>query len=310
MAQRAQTAGEAGGTGLDPAVLDRLSGLALVARTVVEGFMAGHHRSPFRGSSAEFAQHREYVPGDELRRMDWKVFARSDRLVIKEFVEETTLNCHILLDKSESMGFGSLHWTKLDYARWCAAALAHLVLTSRDTAGLVLFDEAERVKVKPGNGASQKLAIFGALESARPEGKTSVGKVLSWLAGRLSRKGIVAVFSDFFDEPDEILDGMRALVHGGHEPILFQVLDPLEESFDIERLVRLDGMEATGVQKVDPKAIRQAYREELAAHNKELAKHARASSIDYVKLSTNADLGAALSTYLAHRMARARGGRR
>jgi uncharacterized protein (DUF58 family) len=242
--------------------------------------------------------------------MDWKVFARSDRLVIKEFVEETTLSCHILLDKSESMGFGSLPWTKLDYARWCAAALAHLVLSSRDTAGLVLFDEAERVKVRPANGAPQKLAILTALESARPEGKTSVGKVLSWLGGRLSRKGIVAVFSDFFDEPAEILAGMRQLVHAGHEPIFFQVLDPLEESFDIRRLVRLDGMEATGVQKVDPKSIRQAYKEELEAHNRELARHARASSIDYVKLSTGSDLGAALSTYLAHRMARARGGGR
>ena len=273
--------------------------------------MAGHHRSPFRGSSTEFAQHREYLPGDDLRRIDWQVFARSDRLVVKEFIEETNLVCHLLVDASRSRWpSGPSNWSKLDYARWCAAALAHLVLSARDTAGLVLFDEQERKRVRPGNGAAQQKGILEALESAEAEGPTSVGRVLSWLGGRLRRKGIVAVFSDFFDEPAQILEGMRRLVHGGHEPIFFQVLDPLEESFDIKRLVRLDGLEGAGVLKVDPKAIRQAYREEIEAHNKLLARHARALSIDYVKLSTGADLGAALSTYLAHRTARARGGGR
>jgi uncharacterized protein (DUF58 family) len=295
---------------LDPAVLDRLSGLSLVARTVVEGFMSGHHRSPFRGSSSEFAQHREYVPGDELRRLDWKVFGRSDRLVIKEFVEETTVSCHLLVDASESMAFGSLGWTKFDYARWCAAALAHLVLSSRDTAGLVLFDEKERKKVPPGNGEDQKRAILAALEEAQPGGPTGIGQVLNWIAGRLRRKGIVAVFSDFFDEPERIVEGLRRLKHGGHEPILFQVLDPLEESFEIHHLVRLDGLEALGSHKIDPKAIRAAYLEELQGHNRLLARHARSLSVDYVPISTQADLGAALSTYLAHRKARARGGRR
>jgi uncharacterized protein (DUF58 family) len=306
-AGRGAEAVPASGSPLDPALLDRLAGLSLVARTVVEGFLAGHHRSPFRGSSSEFAQHREYVSGDEIKRLDWKVFARSDRLVIKEFVEETTLNCHILVDQSESMAFGSTGWTKFDYARWCAAAIAHLVLSSRDTAGLVLFDDRERVKVPPANGALQKKVILDALEQANPEGPTSVGKVLSWLGGRLSRKGIVVVFSDFFDDPALILEGMQRLVHGGHEPIFFQVLDPLEESFDVDRLVRLEGLEGAGTLKVDPKAIRKAYREEIEAHNRELAHKARAQSVDYVKLLTAQDLGATLSTYLAHRTARARG---
>src|SRR5262245_29354323 len=191
--------------GLDPAVLDRLEGLALVARTVVEGFLSGHHRSPLRGSSAEFAQHREYVVGDELRRIDWKVFARSDRLVVKEMIEETTLACHLLVDGSESMAFSSLRWSKFDYARWCAAALAHLVISSRDTAGLVVFDQEERAKVPPASGERQLHAILTALEEARPGGPTGFGTVLSWLAGRLRRRGIVVVFSDFFDEPDKIV---------------------------------------------------------------------------------------------------------
>lgn len=295
---------------LDPAVLDRLEGLELVARTVVEGFMSGHHRSPLRGNSAEFAQHREYVPGDELRRLDWRVFARSDRLVIKEFFEETNLSCHLLLDASESMAFRSLDWSKFEYARWCVASIAHLVLTSRDTAGLVVFDEKERTKVPPKNGDEQERNIFAALEEAKAGGPTGVGQVLHWISTRLRRRGIVAIFSDFFDDPQKIVEGLRRLVHQGHEPILFQVLDPLEMSFDFDRLVRFDGLEQTGVLKIDPKAIRAAYLEEIQAHNQLLAKHARSLSIDYVQMSTRQGVDAALSTYLARRKARARGGRR
>ncbi|MCC7011501.1 MAG: DUF58 domain-containing protein [Planctomycetes bacterium] len=295
---------------LDPAVLDRLEGLELVARTVVEGLMSGHHRSPLRGSSAEFAQHREYVAGDELRRLDWKVFARSDRLVVKEMFEETTLACHLLVDASESMGFGSLSWSKLDYARWCAAALAHLVIGARDTAGLVVFDDKERSKVPPSTGERQKHAIWRMLEGTRAEGPTGVGDVLNWVAGRLRRRGIVSVFSDFFDDMDKIVEGLRRLAHDGHDAILFQVLDPLELRFQIEHLVRLDGLEGSGTIKVDPKAIRQAYVEEVAAHNRLLAHHAATLGFDYVQLDTRGSLEAALSTYLAHRKARARGGRR
>ena len=295
---------------LDPAILDRLSSLSLVARTVVEGFMAGQHRSSHLGSSVEFAQHREYSLGDELRRVDWRVFGRSDRLVVKQFVEEENLVCHLLLDASESMAYGSLAWTKLDYARWCAAALAHLVLSSRDTAGLVVFDEAYRAKVPPGNGAMQRKAILDALEVASASGRTSVGSVLKWVAPKLKRRGIVCLFSDFFDEPAEILAGIRLLRSGGHEPILFQILDPEEVSFGFESLLRLEGLEGTGVQKIDPRTIRQAYLEEIERHNTELARAARSLSVDFVQLRTSTPLEAALSTYLAHRMARARGGKR
>src|SRR5688572_6091661 len=295
---------------LDPAVLDRLAGLSLVARTVVEGYLSGQHRSPLRGNSAEFAQHREYVPGDELRRLDWKVFARSDRLVIKEFDEETSLDCHLLVDGSESMAFGSLAWTKFEYARWCAAALAHLVLQSRDTAGLVLFDEVERQKVPPKTGMGQEHDIVAALEAYRPAGKTKIGDVLFWLNGRLRRKGVVAIFSDFFDDLDKIVEGLRRLSYAGHEPILFQIVDPLELSFDIDYLVRLDGLEAAGVHKVDPKSLRAAYIQEFQAHQRALATGTRQLGVDYVKLTTSQDLGAALSTYLARRRARSRGGRR
>lgn len=295
---------------LDPAVLDRLSSLSLVARTVVEGFMAGQHRSPHRGSSVEFVQHREYAPGDELRRVDWQVFARSDRLVVKEYVEETNLTCHMLLDASESMAYGSLDWTKLDYARWCAAALTHLVLSVRDTAGLVVFDEGHRTKVPPGNGAAQLKAMLDTFEQAEPGGPTAIGDVLHWLGPKLSRRGVVAIFSDFFDDLDKIAGGLRRLVHSGHEPILFQVLDPQELTFDFGSFVRFDGLEGTGVHKVDPKAIRAAYLEEVERHNTTLAREARTLNLDLVPISTASPLDAVLSTYLARRLSRARGGRR
>lgn len=295
---------------LDPAVLDRLSGLELVARRAVEGFMSGVHASPQRGSSVEFAQHRAYAPGDELRKIDWKVFARSDRVVVKEYVEETNLSVNLLVDSSESMAFQSLEWSKFDYARWGAAALAHLVLTKRDTAGLVLFDDGMRTKVPPANGTPQEVAILTALEQATPGGPTAVGGVLQSLVPRLRNRGITAIFSDFFDEPEAILTGVRQLVHQGHEPILFQITDPLETSFDLDRLVKLQGLEALGDLKVDPNAIREAYLEEIKAHSAELAQRLRALSVDFVQVSTADPLDAVLSAYLAHRQARARGGAR
>jgi len=291
---------------LDPAVLDRISGLPLVARTIVEGFMAGHHRSPQKGSSVEFAQHRPYVPGDEIKKLDWQIFARSDRLVVKEFVEETNFSCHILVDASESMAYRSLSYSKFDYARWCAASLAHLVTQQRDAAGLVVFDSDIRDRVPPSNGAHQNSAIFSALERAEAAGTTGVGHVLNWIGGRLRQKGIVAIISDFFADPDQLVEGMRRLTHAGHEPILFQVLDPQELAFDFERLMRLDGLEQSGKLKIDPKAIRNAYREEITHHVEELKRHARALSCDFVSLTTSQPLDVVLSTYLARRAARAR----
>ncbi|MEW6072997.1 MAG: DUF58 domain-containing protein [Planctomycetota bacterium] len=291
---------------LDPAVLDRLAGLELVARTVVEGFMGGHHRSPHRGSSVEFAQHRQYVPGDELKRLDWRIFARSNRLVVKEFVEETNFGCHILVDASESMAFASREWSKLDYARWCAAALAYLVIGQRDAAGLVVFDADVRAKVPPSTGAHQRHEIVRALEGVEPRGATGVGGVLTWLAGRLSRRGIVAVFSDFFEDLDRLVEGIRRLTYAGHEPILFQVLDPQELDFGYERLLRLDGLEGLGRIKVDPKSLRAAYREAIGRHNATISHQARTHRLDHVPLTTATPVDVALSTYLARRTARAR----
>ncbi len=268
--------------------------------------MAGHHRSPLRGSSSEFAQHRAYVVGDELRRLDWKVFARTDRLVVKEFFEETTLDCHILVDASESMAFGSLAWTKFDYARWCAAALAHLVVAQRDTVGLVVFDAKERVKVPPASGEAQLNTIIAALQRARGEQTTAIGDVLHWIAGRLKRRGLLVVLSDFFDELAAVQAGIERLRHAGHEPILLQVVDPLELSFEIEHLVRFDGLEGLGSKRLDPRALRQAYREEFERHSQELGRKAQSLGLDFLRLDTAKPLDVALSAYLARRQAQLR----
>lgn len=296
-------------TALDPAVLDRLRGLELVARTAVEGFQSGVHRSPRRGSSAEFALHREYVPGDELRRLDWKIAARLDRLVVKEFEEESNLDCHIVLDQSASMRFASLRWSKLDYARWCAAALATLVLGNRDRAGLVLCADEVIAKVPPGSGDAQRAAILGELERARPAGETQLGKVLDWLATRLRRRGLVFVLSDFLDDPARIADGVRRLASLGHEPILAQVLDPAELSFDYDGLLQLEDLEGEARVRVDANALRAAYLEELEAHQRALRGAAHALGLDLLEIRTDAPLDAVLSAYLARRIARARGRR-
>lgn len=298
------------GNRFDPAVLDRLEQLSFVARTVVEGFMAGSHRSPRRGSSVEFAQHREYVPGDDPRYVDERIFARSNRLVVKEFVAETNFALHLLVDCSASMGFGSLAWSKFDYARWCTAALAYLVLAQRDTAGLVLFDEAARAKVPPGNGAGQAASIIASLEAATATGETRVGTVLQWLGTRLKNRGIVAVFSDFLDDPEVVLEGVRRLAIAGHEPILFQVLDPRELDFDYAGNLRLEDLEGPGRVQVDPKAIAQAYKEELEKHQNILRRGAAASGVDFLTLVTSSPVDVVLSAYLARRMARARDGGR
>ncbi|MHC4262576.1 MAG: DUF58 domain-containing protein [Planctomycetota bacterium] len=301
--------GSLGPSSLDPAVLDSLSKLSLVARTVVEGFMAGGHRSPHRGSSVEFAQHREYVPGDDLRYLDEKIYAKSDRLVVKEFVEETNFACHLLLDCSASMRFASLGWSKLDYARWAAAALAYMVLSQRDTAGLVLFDTKARDKVPPGNGAAQAASILGLLERAEGSGETGVGSVLDWIGSRLRQRGIVCILSDFLDDPERVIEGVRRLRVAGHEPILFQVLDPREIDFDFDGQLRLEGLEGGSPIKIDAKSLRQAYREEVERHEALLVEKTRAMGVDFVSMRTDEPLDVVLSTYLSARIARTRGGR-
>lgn len=294
----------------DPAILDALAGLDFVARTVVEGFLAGEHRSPRRGSSAEFAQHREYSPGDDLRHIDWRIFARSERLVVKEYIEESNLIANIVLDTSGSMAFtgngleGEPGWSKLDYACWVAAALGQLILGQRDVAGLVLFDTESHQVLPPAGGAPQRAALLKQLEATEPGGETKEGASLSQVVGHMPGRGIAIVISDFLGEVSEIFKGIETLISQGHEPVLIQVLHPRELDFDFDGHLRLQDLEGASDLKVDARVLRDAYIEEVKAHQDELQRRAAAYAVDFIPMQTDTGVDVALSRYLAIRSAR------
>lgn len=291
---------------LDPRVLDRIEGLDLKARLIVEGYISGLHRSPFRGFSVEFAEHREYVPGDDIRFLDWKVFGRSDRLYIKRYEDETNLEATLVVDVSASMTYQSAtnEHTKLDYARWAAAALAYLVTQQQDAVGLVLFDDRVRRTLPTGNNPLHLKNVIGALDTAAPTPGTAVGKALKEVADALRRRGLVLLFSDLLDDLKTVVAGLEALRHRGHEVLLFHVLDRDESTFPFERLTRFLDLEGPADVVADPEAIRAAYLAEVDDFQRRLRRACLANRIDYVPLDTSEPLGTTLSAYLARRAAR------
>jgi uncharacterized protein (DUF58 family) len=294
---------------LDPKVLDEVEGLELKARLVVEGYISGLHRSPFRGFSVEFAEHREYVPGDDIRFLDWKVFGRSDRLTIKRYEADTNLEATIAMDVSESMTYrgGGVGHSKLDYARWCAAALAYVITQQQDAVGLALFDDQVRKVIPGGSNPLHLKNLTGALDQAAPSGKTSVGRALKAVGEALKRRGLVLLFSDLLDDPLEIARGLKAVRNRGHEMILFHVLDHDELTFPFERLTRFVGLEGVADVVAQPEALRTAYLAEVEGFQRSVRRSCLANRIDYVPLDTSESLATTLSAYLAKRDARRRG---
>jgi len=289
---------------LDPKVLARLEGLGLRARLIVEGYVSGVHRSPFHGFSIEFAEHREYAPGDDLRYLDWKVFGRTDKYYLKQFEEETNLVCYLLLDTSESMQYRSeaAAMSKLEYAKCAGAALAYLILRQQDSAGLVTFDSEIRALVRAGSNPSHMKQLVHVIEQSAGRQKTSVGPVFHELAERLKKRGIVIVLSDLFDDVDAMMTGLKHLRHRRHEVILMHVLDPAELDFPFQQTTMFQGLEQLPELLVEPRALRKAYLEEFNAYVKRLKKGCRMHRIDYVPLRTDQSLEVALSSYLASRM--------
>ena len=220
---------------LDSRMLARLQGLPLRARSTVEGYLSGVHRSPFHGFSIEFSEHREYAPGDDLRYLDWKVFGRTDKYYLKQFEDETNLVCHLLLDTSESMRYRSdaAPCSKLEYAQRAAAALAYLVLHQQDSAGLVTFDSEIRSLVRANSNPSHLKQLLHVMEGASAGRKTSIGPIFHDLAQRLRKRGIVIVLSDLFDDVEVMLTGLKHLRHRRHEVIVMHVLDPAETGFSL-----------------------------------------------------------------------------
>lgn len=312
---------------LDPAVLARLKGLRLRAERIVEGFVSGLHRSPYQGFSNEFAEHREYVPGDDLRYVDWRAFAKSDRIYLKRFEEETNLIGYLVLDVSESMLYRSegqasrkrqrpdrvqddtasgAPMSKLEYAQTAAAALAYLILKQQDAVGLATFDDRVRTVIKPSGSPSQLTPVIDAIAKSEGREKTSAGPIFHELAERLSRRGVVMILSDLFDDPEPLLAGLKHFRHRRHDVIVMHVLDPAELEFPFQQPTLFKGLERLGELLVDPVRLRKAYKEEFDHFRNEVAAGCRAQGADYVLLRTDRPLDAALTAYLHQRQARLR----
>ena len=286
---------------LRPEVAARLDNLSLRARLVVEGFIAGHHRSPYHGYSVEFAEHRAYGSGDEIRHIDWKLFGKTDRYYIKRFEEETNLKCYLLLDQSKSMIFASVSTTKLDYAQTLAAALAYLMLKQQDAVGLALFDSELRNYLPPRGKPSHMKALMAAMSAIVPGPETRMSPMLHQLAEGIRKRGLIVLISDLLDDPDEVMMGLKHFRHRKHEVIVFHVLDPQELEFSYSSRTRFNDLETGDSITTEPWHIQEIYQQ---AVNKFVAGYrtlCRQHNIDYVLLRTDQPMDRALSEYLLKR---------
>jgi uncharacterized protein (DUF58 family) len=286
---------------LDPAVIARLGTLELKARTIVEGFLSGLHRSPFKGFSVEFAEYRQYIPGDDLATIDWKVYARSDRHYVKKFEEETNLDCHIVIDVSGSMAYGSSTLTKFEYASCLAASIAYLMSRQRDAVGLIAFDEriVERLEASARPGHLRALLL--ALDRLRLGRATNVSKPLHQLADSLSKRGLVVLISDLLDDPDPVIRGLKHFHYRGSDLIVFHVLDPDEMEFPFDRATRFEDLESREEVVAVPRLVREHYLREVRALLERYKRDLGAAGIDYQLLKTTDPLELALMSYLSTR---------
>lgn len=286
---------------LDPAILARLGTLELKARAVVEGLLSGLHRSPLKGFSVEFAEYRQYLPGDDLSRIDWKVYARTDRYYVKKFEEETNVDCHLLLDVSGSMGYGSRGVTKLEYGSVLAASLAYLMNRQRDAVGLTTFDDAILTWSSPSARSSHLRSLLVALDRIVLGRLTDVSRPLHRLADGIAKRGLVVLISDLLDEPERVVDGLRHFRFRGSEVIVFHLLDPAELTFPFERATRFRDMEGGDEVLAVPSVVRRDYLDALQTTLDRYKRELGSAGIDYRVLDTSTPLEFALMSYLATR---------
>jgi uncharacterized protein (DUF58 family) len=287
---------------LKPDVLSRAEALGLAARQLVEGLRVGDHKSPYRGFSVEFVQHREYVPGDDPRHIDWKGYGRSERYTIKQYEQETNYIAHLLVDGSNSMRYGDREQNKLYYAKLLAASLTYLVVRQRDSASLRVFDSAWRAELPASSQMGHVNAVCRTLEETEPAEKTGTGQLLEQLADRMSRRGIVVLISDCFDDIEPLLRGLRHLRFRGHEVILFHVLHRDEVEFPLDGNVRFLNLEGVDELLTRPHLLRPAYLRIVQAYLKEMEKGCDAGRVEYVRMMTDRPLSAALGEYLVRRL--------
>jgi uncharacterized protein (DUF58 family) len=286
---------------LDPQTIQRAELLGLQARQIVEGYMAGAHRSPFRGIALEFAQHREYVPGDDTRHLDYKVLGRTDRYYLKQYEQETNYVAQIMLDGSESMKFGSGHLTKFDYARQMAATLAYLILLQRDAVSVGIFDQTMRERQPRTDSLAKIHQIMTVLAAFEPTAKTNVAQMLHDLAAQFRRKGIVILISDMLDDEEKIIEGIQHLRFNGHEVIVFHVMDHAEIAFDMTGTVEFIGLEGGPRLTTQPSALRKTYLSELNAFRERVRAGCDRNKCHYIFVDTSQPWHEVLSAYLASR---------
>jgi uncharacterized protein (DUF58 family) len=286
---------------LDPAIIARLGTIDLKARTIVEGFLTGLHRSPYKGFSVEFAEYRQYLPGDDLATLDWKVFARSDKHFVKKYEEETNLTCHMLIDVSKSMGYASGEVTKLQYASFLAGALAYLMHRQRDSFGLIAFDESISALLPASARSGHLRAVLLALERLELGAGTNVAKPLNDLAAAVRKRGMVVLISDLLDDPAQVLDGLKHFRYRGTDVIVFHILDPYELKFPFEYAARFRDMETEEEVMAVPGSIRDDYLRRIEGLIAFYKKELQLSGIDYCLLDTSQPLELGLMSYLMTR---------
>ena len=293
---------------LDPELLQRMGDLELIAREVVEGLRVGSHRSPLRGFSTEFAHHRQYSPGDEIRDIDWRVFGRTDRYYTKLYEAETNLDCTILIDASASMSYGSGKVNKLEYAKFLAASLAYVVLKQRDSVGLSVFDSEMREYLPPRSAMGVILQIDQLLRDIKPTPKTSIAKQLHDIALMMKRRSFVILISDLFSDVDDILAGLDHLRHDGHNVVVMHTLDPYEIEFPFKGTWQFDGLEGEEPLTTQPERIRDNYLASFGEYLEALKAGCVASHIDYTTVDTSRPLDGLLSEFFHLRQSTLNGG--
>jgi uncharacterized protein (DUF58 family) len=295
---------------LDPQTLAKIAALDIRARLIVEGFITGMHRSPYKGFSVEFAQHRQYVQGDDIRYIDWKVFGRTDRHYIKQYEEETNLQVMLVVDASESMTYAGaksgalINWRKFDHATSIAASLAYVALHQQDSAGLAVFDQKVRHFIKPSNNPRQWRIIIDELTTVPKNQKTRTGAILDEIAEQLHHRSLIVLISDLFDDPKNIIKGIQHLRYRRHDLIVLQILDHDEIEFPFDSTTLFKGLEQMGELVVEPRALREAYLEELQKHSQIIRDECHKLHVDYVQVDTSLPLDITLPAFLATRAAR------
>ncbi len=285
----------------DPLNLKKLRNMNLVARFLVEGFISGLHRSPHHGFSVEFAEYRKYILGDDVRRIDWKLWPKTHKLYVKEYHEETNLRCYILLDVSASMGYGTSEVTKLEYASYLTAAIAYLMTKQNDSVGLILFSDGVSTFIPPRSSPAHLKNILVKLEQVEPQSRTDVARAFHAVAERVKRRGLIIVLSDFYDEPDNVLKALKHFRHKKHEVLAFHILDHAELEFPFDGVVRFKDMETGDSVQLYPRHLRDEYLQKIRDFIRTYQRRLSDSDIEYIQVDTKTPYDLLLASYLSKR---------